>query len=152
MRRRVGAFANSSAWASVLMATNETPGVFASIMRLTAFEPPPPTPATISRAPGAGDWLGVGCAELTGAWPFTRTMGDTLPLAGSFEWSFIGCLLCAGLRGACSSFGCVASLSCVMCAPPQMCVQGQRLVVSDERPAMRRAWGPAVETAPKGLA
>ena len=40
----------SSAWASVLMAMNSTPLRPASIMRLTAFTPPPPIPTTLMTA------------------------------------------------------------------------------------------------------
>ena len=40
--------------ASVLNARNSTPGISASIMRLTAFTPPPPTPTTRSSG-----WPGV---------------------------------------------------------------------------------------------
>jgi hypothetical protein len=40
----------SSAWASVLMATNSTPRKPASIIRLRAFTPPPPTPTTLMTA------------------------------------------------------------------------------------------------------
>jgi hypothetical protein len=39
-----------SAWTSVFMVTNFTPCSPASIMRLTAFPPPPPTPTTVMRA------------------------------------------------------------------------------------------------------
>ncbi|VWM24072.1 Uncharacterised protein [Collinsella intestinalis] len=38
------------AWASVLMATNSTPRIPSSIMRFTAFVPPPPTPTTLMTA------------------------------------------------------------------------------------------------------
>ena len=40
----------ASAWASVLMATNSTPRMPSSIMRLTALVPPPPTPTTLMTA------------------------------------------------------------------------------------------------------
>src|SRR5207249_4426715 len=40
----------SSACASVLIAMNSTPLSPASTMRLTAFDPPPPTPTTLIRA------------------------------------------------------------------------------------------------------
>ena len=40
----------ASAWASVLMATNSTPRMPSSIMRFTAFVPPPPTPTTLMTA------------------------------------------------------------------------------------------------------
>ena len=40
----------SSAWASVLTAMNSTPFSPASIMRLTALTPPPPTPTTLMTA------------------------------------------------------------------------------------------------------
>ena len=40
----------SSAWASVLTAMNSTPFNPASIIRLTAFTPPPPTPMTLITA------------------------------------------------------------------------------------------------------
>src|SRR4051794_22549114 len=40
-----------SDWASVLTAMNSTPATSASIMRLTAFTPPPPTPTTRSTGP-----------------------------------------------------------------------------------------------------
>ena len=40
----------SSAWASVLTAMNSTPLSPASIMRLTALQPPPPTPTTLMTA------------------------------------------------------------------------------------------------------
>ncbi len=47
MRRRWGALASMSAWASVLIEMNSTPWMLSSIMRLTAFCPPPPTPTTL---------------------------------------------------------------------------------------------------------
>ena len=50
MRTRVGALASIRAWASVLMATNSTPWMPSSIIRLTALQPPPPTPTTLMRA------------------------------------------------------------------------------------------------------
>jgi hypothetical protein len=40
----------SSAWASVLIATNSTPRNPASIIRLTALTPPPPIPTTLMTA------------------------------------------------------------------------------------------------------
>ena len=40
----------SSAWASVLTAMNSTPLRPASIMRFTAFTPPPPMPTTLMTA------------------------------------------------------------------------------------------------------
>jgi len=40
----------SSAWASVLTAMNSTPRSPASIIRLTALTPPPPTPTTLMMA------------------------------------------------------------------------------------------------------
>ena len=40
----------SSAWASVLQAMNSTPFMPASTMRLTALDPPPPTPTTLMTA------------------------------------------------------------------------------------------------------
>ncbi len=40
----------SSAWASVLMAMNSTPRSPTSIMRFTAFTPPPPMPTTLMTA------------------------------------------------------------------------------------------------------
>ena len=46
MSSLVSASVNSSAWESVLMATNSTPFRPSSIMRLTALTPPPPTPTT----------------------------------------------------------------------------------------------------------
>ena len=46
----VSASDTSSAWASVLMVTNSTPWTPDSIMRLTALEPPPPTPTTLMTA------------------------------------------------------------------------------------------------------
>ena len=39
-----------SAWASVFTAMNSTPRTPASIIRLTAFVPPPPTPTTLMTA------------------------------------------------------------------------------------------------------
>ena len=39
-----------SAWASVFTAMNSTPRTPASIMRLTALVPPPPTPTTLITA------------------------------------------------------------------------------------------------------
>ncbi len=47
MRTRCGASLISNAWASVLTATKSTPRSPSAIMRLTAFEPPPPTPTTL---------------------------------------------------------------------------------------------------------
>src|SRR5271163_3844090 len=46
-----GACDNFSACKSVLAAMNSTPSTFARIMRLTALEPPPPTPITFIFAP-----------------------------------------------------------------------------------------------------
>ena len=46
----VSASETSSAWASVFTVTNSTPCTPDSIMRLTAFEPPPPTPTTLMTA------------------------------------------------------------------------------------------------------
>ena len=40
----------ASAWASVFTATNSTPRIPSSIMRLTALLPPPPTPTTLMTA------------------------------------------------------------------------------------------------------
>jgi hypothetical protein len=40
----------SNAWASVFTATNSTPRSPDSIIRLTAFTPPPPTPITLITA------------------------------------------------------------------------------------------------------
>src|SRR5579862_1151643 len=42
-----GAWHNFSAWRSVLAAINSTPSTLARIMRLTALQPPPPTPMTL---------------------------------------------------------------------------------------------------------
>src|SRR4051812_35786635 len=39
------------AWASVFATRNSTPPSPAEIMRLTALEPPPPTPTTLMQAP-----------------------------------------------------------------------------------------------------
>jgi hypothetical protein len=47
MRRRWGALESIRDCASVLIATNSTPWMPRSIMRLTAFEPPPPIPKTL---------------------------------------------------------------------------------------------------------
>ncbi len=47
MLRRLGERDLSSAWASVLMAQNETPSMRVWIIRLTALPPPPPTPRTL---------------------------------------------------------------------------------------------------------
>ena len=47
----VGAWLVSSTWQSVLTATKSTPWMPASIMVLTAFPPPPPTPITLIFGP-----------------------------------------------------------------------------------------------------
>mmetsp|Transcript_2584 Transcript_2584/g.3965 ORF Transcript_2584/g.3965 Transcript_2584/m.3965 type:complete len:258 (-) Transcript_2584:382-1155(-) len=47
MFRVFGARERVRAWASVLMAQNDTPSILVSIMRFTAFPPPPPTPSTL---------------------------------------------------------------------------------------------------------
>jgi hypothetical protein len=41
----------ASAWASVFMAQNSTPGMPSRYSRATALQPPPPTPMTLMRAP-----------------------------------------------------------------------------------------------------
>src|SRR5262249_26822262 len=46
-----GACESFSACRSVLAAMNSTPSTLARIMRLTAFDPPPPTPITLILAP-----------------------------------------------------------------------------------------------------
>src|SRR6266849_1535512 len=49
-----------SAWASVLTAINSTPCTPVSIIRLTAFVPPPPTPTILTSVnPRAGDSRGA---------------------------------------------------------------------------------------------
>ena len=50
MSSLMSASLSNSAWASVLTATNSTPRRSASIMRLTAFTPPPPMPTTLMTA------------------------------------------------------------------------------------------------------
>ena len=47
IRMLTGALENSSCCASVLIVTNCTPRIWASIIRLTALQPPPPTPTTL---------------------------------------------------------------------------------------------------------
>ena len=69
----IGARHLASAWRSVLAAMNSMPRSWASIMRLTALPPPPPTPMTLMRA-------GV---ESATAW--TRS-GLSLPVPGP-SWS-----------------------------------------------------------------
>jgi len=49
-RRRTGACELANAWPSVFRAMNSTPRTPTSIMRSTAFDPPPPTPTTLISA------------------------------------------------------------------------------------------------------
>ena len=64
MRILCGASDCRSAWASVLQAMNSTPIISARIIRLTALEPPPPTPMTrISAKFSESERSGIGLSS-----------------------------------------------------------------------------------------
>jgi len=67
MRTRVVALESIRACASVLMAMNSTPWMPSSIIRLTALQPPPPTPTTLIRANASDCVLFVSMLSLLNA-------------------------------------------------------------------------------------